>query len=75
MQTNTQAVADAIEIMLELTTGGTNLVMLAGQVSNMIAAAQHEGRELTQADWDKLDAGDDLARLQLAQAIAKRQPA
>jgi hypothetical protein len=72
---NTVAVAHAIEVALELTAGANSLITLAGQVGTLIAQAQAEGRDISAADWDALDAGDGAARQALADAIAKRLPA
>lgn len=66
-------IAKAVQIGLELTQGAAGMLAAAGQVAELISVAQSQGRDLTEEDFAKLDAGDDVARKALADAIAKHQ--
>ena len=47
------------------------LITRAQAISTLVAQAQAEGRDLNQADWDKITADSDKARDDLVAAIEK----
>ena len=47
------------------------LITRSQAISSVIANAQSEGRDLTQAEWDQILKDDDSARAELLAAIEK----
>lgn len=65
-------VLEAGNLLVTLLSTANNMIASAGQVSQIIAAAQQQGRtELTPEEWAVVQGADDLARQQLVAAIAK----
>lgn len=62
----------AVSIAADLLQAAAAATQAAVAVSQIIAKAQAEGRELSAADWQALDALDATARARLDQAIAER---
>lgn len=63
--------AEAVAILINLTSAAINLSMQIQKVSMMIQQAQLENRELSDEDWAALFSADDLARMRQEAQIAK----
>lgn len=63
---------EALNLLVTMTSTMNNMMASAGQISQILATAQQQGRtQLTPEEWAVVQGADDMARQQLVAAIAK----
>lgn len=63
---------EAVNMLVTLMGTANNMIASAGQISQILATAQAQGRtQLTPEEWAVVQGADDAARQQLVDAIAK----